>query len=343
MHVPFEILFVLMNSGDSELERYLLKLGFRVTRLQYRNGSDRISCFWQLYRYFLKEKPAIVHCHLVEGGLTGIPAAWLASVPKRIYTRHHSSYHHLYHPRFVKVDKMIDRLATDIIAISGNVKEVLMQMENVPERKIHVIHHGFRLEQLERTSPSESILAAYNPQRKSPVIGVISRYQHLKGHEYIIDAYKQLLIEYPNALLVLANARGEYAMQVKSMLKALPEKTFVEIDFEEDIAGLYSIFDVFIHAPINRNCEAFGQIYVEALAAGVPSVFSLSGIAPDFIVDHQNALVVPFCDADAIYKAVSEILSNSTLREHLIRHGRDDVYNKFGLHKMMTSLIRLYE
>ncbi len=44
-----------------------------------------------------------------------------------------------------------------------------------------------------------------------------------------------------------------------------------------------------MHVTIGKHYEAFGQIYVEALAAGIPSVFTLTGIAPEIIEHEHNA------------------------------------------------------
>ncbi|MBL0097760.1 MAG: glycosyltransferase [Bacteroidetes bacterium] len=75
---------------------------------------------------------------------------------------------------------------------------------------------------------------------------------------------------------------------LKSQPKKLPSDSYIKIEFERDLFSLYSIFDYFIHAPIDPSVEAFGQVYIEALAAGIPSIFTLSGIAPDFIVDGKT-------------------------------------------------------
>ncbi len=334
---------MLLNKSDSALESFLIKRGFSVKRLLYRSRRDRISCFIKLFWHFLFRRPDIVHVHLVEAGLTAIPAAYLAFINKRVYTRHHSTYHHLYHPSFVKVDKWINRLSTHLIAISGNVRDVLIEKEHVFPSKITVIHHGFDLILFKNDGPDVQLKVKYNPSSKLPVIGVISRYQHLKGYQYIIPAFKKLLIDYPDALLIIANARGEYAKEIKSMLSELPRNSFVEINFEDNISALYSLFDVFVHVPIDKNCEAFGQIYIEALAASVPSVFTLSGIASDFVKDRENALVVPYCDANAIYKAITTVLSSKEIANSIAQKGRSDVFDNFGLDKMIKAHIRLYE
>lgn len=275
----------------------------------------------------------------------GLTAAKLAGVNQRIYTRHHSDYHHQYFPKAVKYDRYSNWLSTDIVAISEVVKNILTTKEKVKEEKIHVIHHGFKLENF--NNPNETIVKElknkYNPGTLKPVIGVISRYLELKGIQYIIPAFKKILINYPDALLILANAKGAYSPQIKKMLTEISPKNYVEIKFEPHIFELYKLFDIFIHVPVAAEIEAFGQTYVEALASGVPSLCTLSGIANEFIIDKQNAVVVPYQSEEAIYKAILPLLTDKVLAEKLVSNGKKDVNTMFGIDKMILSLEKLYD
>jgi glycosyltransferase involved in cell wall biosynthesis len=254
-------------------------------------------------KLFFKLKPDVVHVHLIDACLTTMPVAFLMGVKKRIYTRHHSTYHFDYFPHAVKYDKLINSLSTNIIAISKNVENVLVNKENVNSNKVQIIHHGFELNKfVETNSANISILKSkYNPNNKTPVIGVISRFTEWKGVQYIIPAFKKILNDYPDAFIVLANAHGDMEAELFQQLSQLNSDQYCTIKFEKDLYSLYQLFDVFVHVPIDEHSEAFGQTYVEALAAGVPSVFTLSGIASEFVIDRRNAVVVDYKNADAIY------------------------------------------
>ena len=78
------------------------------------------------------------------------------------------------------------------------------------------------------------------------------------------------------------------------------------------------------------------------MAAGIPSVFTLSGIAHEFIVNEKNALVVPYKNSEAIFTACLNLLTNVILRNKLIEQGKIDVASKFELQAMITKLEDLY-
>lgn len=339
-----QLFFILLNASDSYLENYLKANNIPVYRIRLKSKKDYPLAFIQLIKILVKIKPTVVHTHLRDANFLGLFAGKLLGIKKRIYTRHSSTYNQVYYPHAVKYDKLTNWLATDIVAISENVKNVLIN-EGVKEKKITLIHHGFDLDAFTTVDQNKvnTLKAKYIKNNNSPVIGVISRYIKLKGYQYIIPAFKEVLKVHPNALLIIANANGPDKKEIKELLyQLIPKQNFVEIKFEKDLFTLYQLFDVYVHTPIDEKLEAFGQTYVEALAAGVPSVFTLSGIAPEFVIEKQNALVVPFKDAKAIEKAVLLLLEDKTFQLKLSEKGKKDVRELFNLELFILKLTNLY-
>lgn len=341
----FELNFVFLNSIEPDLHRIFLKRGVKSVYLLHKSKADIVKNFFRLVWFFASNRPDVVHFHLFDACLAGLPASWITRISKRIYTRHHSTLHFDYHPHMVKYDKMINYFATDIIAITSNVKDVLIKREHVRESKITLIHHGFVLNKFSKPDISnvEILKRKYNPGSMSPVIGVIARFTEWKGIQFIIPAFVEVLKSYPNALLLLANAKGDNVQSLFQQLKTVPEKNYMTIEFEKDLYSLYQLFDVYVHVPVDECAEAFGQTYVEALAAGIPSVFTLSGVAREFVKNEKNALVVPFKDTNAIYESIVRLLDNNHLAEQLSVQGKEDVNQLFVIDKMMNSLFLLYE
>lgn len=345
LYRDLDIGFILLYPGQSELEIFLKERDIKVWPLYYSGKGDLIKSVLVIRKILKSEKPDVVHAHLLDAGLAGLMAAWLSGIKKRIYTRHHATSHHVYHPHAVRYDRWINYLSTHLVATSENVKQVLIGREHVSENKIHLIHHGFDLEAFLHPDikKTEILKSKYNPHNRSPVIGVISRYIELKGIQYTIQAYKKLLEKHPDSLLILANASGKYASQIKQLLSGLPEHSYIEIVFENDLINLYHLFDIHVHVPVDAHSEAFGQTYIEALASGVPSVFTMSGVAPEIIRDRKNACVVPFRSHEAILDAIEELLLNRDLCKQITSQGKIDVKNLFGIATMISSLKKLYE
>ena len=342
----FELVFILMNPYPSTLEDYLVSRNIRVYRLNYRNKRDLINVVYNTFIILKKEAAQIVHAHLLDACLVGLIAAFLARVPRRIHTRHNSTFHHLFFPKAVWYDKLINALSTEIVSISDVVTKVLVEKEGVNISKIHLIHHGFVFEEPESISNERTslLIQKYNlTPNDSPIIGVISRFISWKGIQYIIPAFQEVLKIHTESVLVLANGQGSYEREIKKMLSVLPEKSYRVIVFEEDVFALYKLFDVFVHVPIDSNVEAFGQTYVESLSMKVPSIFTLSGIANEFVRDRENAIVVDFKNTQEIYEAIEIILADNELAIKLAFNGQKEVCALFGIDGMINKLEKLYE
>jgi glycosyltransferase involved in cell wall biosynthesis len=341
----FKIEFIFFGKQQPFLYARLKEFGFTTYFIEHQSKRDLLTTFLRVSFYLVRKRPDVVHTHLFEANLAGLFAAWVVRIKQRIHTRHHADYHHQYFPHAVKWDRLINYFSTQIIAISDNVKNILSRKEHVPESKIIYIPHGFDLKRFQ-IKASDQINALKDKFQVNsfqyPVVGVISRYMELKGIQYIIPAFKQLKQAYPHALLILANAKGPDKDKIKSQLeKELKKEDYLEIEFEEDLFSLYQLFDIFVHVPVNSTIEAFGQTYVEALASGIPSVFTLSGIAREFVINKENALVVDFKNSKEIFLAMKEILENPLLKERLITKGIKSV-EKFALDNMVNELEKLY-
>src|SRR5688572_5349361 len=341
-----EMHFALINSQDSMMDQFLRNNNIPVTHFSYTGKKDLLTLTFKLIRLIQKNRYDVVHTHLFEASLTGLTAAWAAGIKKRIYTRHHSDYHHVWFPSAVKYDKYVNRIASHIIATSKNVKNILTNLEQVPEHKIHIVHHCIDIRDYEpgAVSPERisTIRVKYKIEDKVPVIGVISRFTKWKGIQYLIPAFHEILNRYPEAVLVLANAKGDYKANIVEQLKSLKPDQYRVIEFENDITALYRTFDVFVHTPINPTAEAFGQTYLESLASKVPSVFTLSGVAPEFVVDKINAMVVPFCDSNAVKEAVLYLLQHKEEGKKLSEEGFVAVRKLFDINIKIGKLEQLY-
>ena len=338
--------FILIHKKkQTPMYEELIGRGIDVQYIPYRSKKDLLMCFFRLLSMLIKWKPNIIHAHLFEASLLGLLAGKIVGVKKRIYTRHHSSLHLEYFPRAVWYDRMINYCATDIVSISKKVSQLMIEDENVSPDKIHLIYHGFPFKDFEAISEQRinSIKLMYRLTAKRPVIGVISRFIHWKGIQYIIPAFAELLKDYESAVLVLANARGEFEAEIDKIISEhhIPSEAIVKIPFEDDIMALYQCFDVFVHAPINDRIEAFGQTYIEALLSKVPLVCTKSGIANE-IISNKNAQVVSFKNAQEITSSITKILQEETVRENLFLGASNTDLSNFTIDKYIDNLEKLY-
>ncbi|MDP4261654.1 MAG: glycosyltransferase family 4 protein [Bacteroidota bacterium] len=339
----FAISVILLNPGNTPFEETLVKENIPHKRIRYTGKKDYPRAIIQAIIYLRKIKPDIVHTHLANASVIGLFAAKIAGVKKRIYTRHGGTQKFFF-DKGKKYDKAVHYMATHIIATCENVKEVLMEEDHVAAGKITIVNLAFETEKFANPDPVivEQLKQKYNPHARGPVIGVISRWAGYKGIQYILPAFKELLKTFPNALLILANARGNYAGEIQKMVDEFRPEEITAIPFENNIYELYQLFDVFVHVPVGKHYEAFGQIYIEALAGGIPSVVTMAGIAPELIRDRYNALVVDYKNSEQIAAGLVTILTDHELRKQIIQNGKASVQNRFDYSRYINELETMY-
>lgn len=340
----FEVSCILINCEHGELAAFLAKNRFEVHHFSVRKISRSLRVILSVRSVLRKLKPDVVHCHLSTANWTGLWAAKLAGTRHRIFTRHSGEPLALGKKESV-IDAVQNRLATKIVSISLNIDDLLAK-QGVPAKKRVLIHHGFDLKRFAQPDTGEvlRIRSEYNPRKQFPVIGVIARWMEWKGVQYTIEAFKNLLLSHPDGLLCFfgVDENGDYYRNLKAQLAEIPEKNYLIVNFEKNVFDLYQLFDVYVHVPVNPSAEAFGQTYVEALAAGIPSVFTSSGVAREFMLNGENGLVVPFRDSQAITAAIRQLLEDEPLRNRLIANGRKSVEERFAFTVYLDKLTGFY-
>lgn len=340
----YKLTFLLLNPAGSDLQDFLIQNNIAVSKITYRGKRDLLPAFFRIFFFLLFNRPQVVHAHLFDAQMVGLSAAWLAGIRTRIYTRHTSNFHHIYHKKGVKYDRFSNRLATRIISISQATDFTLLELEKVSPSKVVKIPHGFDLDQFVNVQQSrvDTIRAKWKIPNQQPVIGVVARFIEWKGIQYIVPAFKEFLKTNPAACLVLCNATGPYKQNLELLLKEVPAANQVIVPFEADMAALYKLFDIYVHTPVSSLVEAFGQTYVEALASGIPAIFTRSGIAAEFVEHKKHAWVVPFENSESILEGMTALWKDKSLQNILVENGRQVVISQFKMQDMINSLHKLY-
>ena len=109
-------------------------------------------------------------------------AAKHAGIKKRVHTKQSTTFNWFNAPKAVFLDRIINRLATDLVAVSNEAKQFLIEKEKANPKKIHMIHHGVSFENLKKASDQEvkTFKTKFNLEGKK-VIGTVSRYIKWKG------------------------------------------------------------------------------------------------------------------------------------------------------------------
>jgi len=273
---------------------------------------DLISALFKLILQLRKSDTNSIYASGRTASLLGMSGGYLAFVPRRIFTRHHGSENHLFgNKRGILIDRITNLLATRIVAVSNVCKEVLLHKDFVRPEKVIVIYNSFDYERFSAASrhfSSQEIGPSFL-EHDALTIGVIGRGVPGKGIHVALSAFALFLKQYPNAKLRLIGHGNFYTAQNLKALESIPPTNLEIVLDSPDICLEYQRFDLFLHLPEFRDFESFGLVYLEAIAAGVPSIFTVSGIlaeisCPGFVQKVQSGNI------DETYRAMLDFSHN---------------------------------
>jgi phosphatidylinositol alpha-1,6-mannosyltransferase len=130
----------------------------------------------------------------------------------------------------------------------------------------------------------------------APVVLSVSRLVPRKGMDTLIDAAAQLSGRFPGlAVAIVGVGRDRTRLEHRIHRTGAPVRLFGHVS-NHDLPALYAAADVFVMSCRSRwrglEQEGFGIVFLEAAAAGVPSVAGNSGGAAEAVVDGQTGLVL---------------------------------------------------
>ncbi len=161
----------------------------------------------------------------------------------------------------------------------------------------------------------EDLPQPFEGQRRKEIVN-FCRLNKQKNIPLLIDAFELLLAEYPDYTLRIYG-RGEEKDNLIALVKDKGlEQTVIFEDFATDVHE--KIRDAAMYV-CSSDFEGLSNSMLEALAIGLPCVCTdcEGGGARMMIRDHQNGLLVPVRDVQALYAAMKEIIEDPALAQQL--------------------------
>ena len=309
----------------------------RVINLQADSRYDSLF-LGKIARLLRAERPDILHTHLPRADFAGAFArvfhpglVWVCSV-HAIYSEDWSGRWSL--PLF----NLLWRRADVMLCISHAVRDWLVG-RGVPPDKARVIHYGI---EPEKFSESRVNLREQWGLNDHAVIGSIGRLESRKGHDLLIQAMPELCKRVPSArLLIAGHDPCGYGATLRRLIDRLElgEKVRL-VGFQTDVVSFLNALDVFAFA---SSSEGFGQVLVEAMAAGKPVVASRISPLTEIVVDGETGLLVEPMKPKPFADALIQLIKDPLKREYMGLRGRERVEKFFTAERMAGETLALYK
>ena len=155
---------------------------------------------------------------------------------------------------------------------------------------------------------------------EAPLVVCVSRLVERKGQDRLIAALPALRARVPGTrLMVVGGGPHRDALEAQATAAGVADAvTFTGVVADEELPAHFAAADVFAMPCRERRrgleVEAFGIVFIQAEAVGVPVVAGNIGGVPDTLVDGGTGVLVDGRDQGAVTAAVGDLLADAPRR-----------------------------
>ncbi len=315
-------------SSGGALEPEFAKSGIKFIKVDFRTKSELspkvLSGAFRLSEIAREEGADIIHAHTRVTQVAAAIASRLAHVPYIV------TCHGFFRRRLGRM--LFGCWGDKVIAISGPVRESLINDFMVDPRRIELIHNGVELDKFSKERSPED-------ERDGLVIGTIGRLSPVKGHRFLIEAIANLSCREVDVRAIIVGD-GPEEDNLKKLAKGFKVGGRVHF-FKSDLdtAKYLAMMDVFVFPSIK---EGLGLALLEAMAAGKACVASDIGGISDIIKNGENGILVKVGDVRALADSIFRLVVDVGLRTRLGAKARETAVSRFSLETMTDRTLNLY-
>jgi glycosyltransferase involved in cell wall biosynthesis len=335
---------ILLTRGDpGEYEDEARNLGIPIHKLQM--GSSKRSWLRSFRKFLQANGPfEVVHSHVYLFSAAVLEAAKREKVPVRIAHCHAARSRDRDHAtvrsriRRALAILWLNCSATRKIGISEAAIEEIAGRNWRRQPKSCVLLYGFDFSPYRGAADrARRLRKRLGINEDAVVIGHVGRFEAVKNHPFLLDAFAAMLRSVPDAQLVLVGD-GSQREQVAAKADSMGIGTHVHfVGTTNDVPAYMGLFDLFV---LPSSSEGLGIVLVEAQAAGTPAIAS-DGVVAEAAVIPRAVRFLPLSDgADKWGSAMAEAVRSRQ------RH-RNDWLNqieqsRFAMARCIDELDEIY-
>jgi len=222
--------------------------------------------------------------------------------------RHEQGRTRLLFQALARLEARNARHADVVLADSAYCRDAIVRHYGIPAGRIRLVPEGIELARWQR-------VAAQTPHHSDgATILCVARQYPRKHVADLLRALPQVRCAVPSAHAVLVGDGPEHAAlrALAAELGLGPAAQFLgAIADDDEVARCYRRADVFCLPSVQ---EAFGIVFLEAMASGLPVVATRAAAIPEVVPDGQAGLLVPPGDVEALAAALTTLLREPTRR-----------------------------
>ena len=306
--------------------------GIAVDRVAKKGGLDA-TLVPRLARVLREYAADVVHTHNPLPLIYGAPAARLTGAAA-IHTKHGinpgSRGHRL-------LRRAAAQLTHAFVAVSDTTEQQAREQKDAPERRLHMIANGIRLDRYHPDAAARAATRAELGLGDAWVVGTVGRLDDYKNQALLVRAMAPLLSERVRLVIV---GDGPARATVEAEVAKLREPRWVVLTGRRmDVPCLMPAFDVFA---LSSKTEGLPLVVPEAMSAGLPIVATAVGGLPSVIDEGTTGMLVPV-DEVPLRAALQRLESDRALSKRMGEQARTMALARYSSERMVDAYLALYE
>ena len=332
------------NGGQAQM--HIVKMRRPISVL-----SD-MAALWRLVRVLRELRPTIVNAGTTKAGLLGMLASWFAGVPVRVYCLRGlrlETTRGLKRALLTLTEKLACGCAHRVICVSHSLRQKTLQLALADAEKLVVLGSGSSagvdINRFEK-SPEQYRRAAelrrcLNIPASAPVVGFIGRLTRDKGVVDLIEAFKTVSIELPDARLLLVGPFEEGDPVPAHTRRDIATNPLIH-HVVEWVASTPEYLHVMDLMALPTYREGFPNVALEAAAAEKPMVATRATGVVDAVVDGVTGLLSPVGDPRMLSENIVKLLTQKELAKSMGLAARRRVEVEFSMERFSAGLETFY-
>lgn len=289
----------------------------------------------QLKEWFVATSPDVVHTHSGVW-LKAVRAASMARVPCIVHTVHGLlTVEPWYNPFLMR---MAARVTSRIVPVSEPLRRYLLDIIGLPVGTVETVPNGVdtRVFCPSTGMARDQVIGQAIP---GPVVGCVARFDPIKNHELLLEAFAVVRRAHPDAILVLV---GDGPLRESLEHRAGQPDLRGSVVFtgdRRDTPDLYRCFDVFA---LTSKAEGTSMSILEAMASGCCVVATDVGGSGALLDQGAAGVLVPAGDTATLADRLNAMLGDAAQRRRFGELARARAIDTYSLRTMALRYVAIY-
>jgi glycosyltransferase involved in cell wall biosynthesis len=265
-----------------------------------------------------------------DSWLTALAAAWLRDTPPIVRTRHVST------PvgRNGPTRWLYTRASARIVTTGEALRKQLARENGFDPARITSVRTGIDLERF-RPMDQAGCRRALGVEPR-PTVGIVATLRDWKGHDYLLDAWRELQRRFlPWQLLIIGDGPQRARLEARVAAEGLAASVRF-VGNQDDVPAWLNSLDLF--ALPSFGDEGVPQGIMQAMACGLAVVSTPVGAIEEAVQRDRTGLIVPPRDAAALAQALGALMADAGLRRRMGESGLAYAQAHFGVEEMLDKM-----